>query len=208
MRQRRAPHSFFFFLEKKKLFKAASHSALFCLAVHENYIIKDIWHIRGYIHCSELLIYKKKQTTNTRTAAFGRVKQMWPDTRDRNKPVTMTLCKSTANANKTVFFFFFSLYESFVARLIQREFKKACDFFFFLPLLTVHPLYKWGVLSSSSVSYPFKLQTFKAETFFFYCKPAQIVKATHFLQACITPFISLSKCDKAALRRWSAARGV
>lgn len=28
----------------------------FCLAVHENYIIKDIWHIRGYIHCSELII--------------------------------------------------------------------------------------------------------------------------------------------------------
>lgn len=68
-------------------FKAASHSAPFCLAVHENYIIKDIWHIRGYIHCSELII---KKQTNTRTAAFGRT-NMTRHTK-RKKPVKI-FCK-------------------------------------------------------------------------------------------------------------------
>lgn len=58
MRQRRAPHSFVLFFY---LFKAASHSALFCLAVHENYIIKKTFGILEdtYIVQSSL---QKKQT--------------------------------------------------------------------------------------------------------------------------------------------------
>lgn len=85
MRQRRAPHSFFFF----HLFKAASHSALFCLAVHENYIIKDIWHIRGYIHCSELIIYIYKKTKKKQEELLleeQKQKQVGPDAQtERNR---------------------------------------------------------------------------------------------------------------------------
>lgn len=52
----------------------------FCLAVHENYIIKDIWHIRGYIHCSELIIKKRKNRKNhNERAAFGRAKRVRTD---------------------------------------------------------------------------------------------------------------------------------
>lgn len=55
----------------------------FCLAVHENYIIKDIWHIRGYIHCSELII----KTNKHKNSCFWRCKTNMTEHTKREKAV-------------------------------------------------------------------------------------------------------------------------